>query len=303
MRKVDIAVFGDINVDSVATVNLPFRFADLVDNGVITWLPLVDVPGGSGLNFARFAREAGYSALLVGRVGDDLAGRLVSEWLASSGILAAVSVSARSATGRALIARDQRDVRLLVNNDVSANADLSPSDIEGHWDDIAGSGMIYISGYCLMDREVCRYKATRDLLARLADRGPGSRPRIVFDVVPHRIYETMGFEEFAEITRGVDILISEVATMRRFLGLGSRAETVDTACAGETLAALKRRYPRSILRYGPSGCDEELLWDGTTGRSCQRETGHARAGDRRGFGDRLTLDALSGFFRLLPSVS
>lgn len=163
--------------------------------------------------------------------------------------------------------------------------------------------MVYISGYCLMDRTAPRFDATTTILRELAAAKRGGPPFVVFDVVPHRLYDRLSLEEFLALSRGVEVLISEAATMRRFLGLGSRDELVDDTLAEEALRALKALFPRLVLRFGPSGCDDELLWDGTTERAMRRATGHSQATDRRGFGDRLALDALSRVFGILPVPS
>jgi hypothetical protein len=126
-------------------------------------------------------------------------------------------------------------------------------------------------------------------------------PVVVFDVVPHRIYEQLTFTQFRECTRGVDILISEVATVRRFLGLGSAAEAIDEQLARDTAARITTCYPRALLRYGPSGCDQEILVDANAGRLVRHSTGHDQATDKRGHGDRLAQVALRDFFRILPA--
>jgi hypothetical protein len=46
----------------------------------------------------------------------------------------------------------------------------------------------------------------------------------------------------------VDILISEVATVRRFLDLGSAAQTIDEQLARDTAAQITAYYPRVLLR-------------------------------------------------------
>jgi hypothetical protein len=125
-------------------------------------------------------------------------------------------------------------------------------------------------------------------------------PTVVLDVVPHRIYEAMGFAEFLARTKHVDILISEVATMRRFLGLGNKADTIDKRMALDTAERIGQYFPRTALRYGPSGCDEEILTDRRNGKTAHRATGHDRAADKRGYGDRLALSALSKYFQVLP---
>jgi sugar/nucleoside kinase (ribokinase family) len=297
----DVVVMGDINLDWVVRENLPFRFADLTANGVIVWSPIQELAGGSGLLFAAHARRRGYRPLLLGRVGADASGRTVAEYLAESGIEPALTVDPSHNTGKAFIVRDLSDVRFLVNDGDNANAHLCVGDVERHRDAIASCRVLYVSGYCVKNRQAPRYEAA--VRAMTLARG-GDQPRppvVVFDVVPHRIYETYSFAEFRETTRHVDILISEVPTVRRFLGLGSRSEVVDHALAAEAASLLRPYYTRFILRYGPSGCDEQLLWDGTAGRMERQATGHAEAAEKRGLGDFLTVRELGAFFGIEPT--
>lgn len=295
----DFVVLGDLNLDWSLEGELALRFADLRANGVIAWAPLAEKPGGSGLNFAAFARRAGYRVMLIGTVGDDLAGRGLREWLAAREIQAAVGVRAEAETGRAVILRDAGGIRLLVNSAANANALLTAEEVESCRPAIAGCRVLYVSGYCIQHPDAPRHRAALRAMSLARERAGDGGPRIVFDVVPHRIYETYDYARLRDLTRPVGVLIAEVATMRRLLGLGSREERIDRALAEETLAALQGDYPGCILRYGFSGCDEQLLWDARDGRVHWEETGHDRAPDKRGFGDLLAIRALREFFAFL----
>jgi sugar/nucleoside kinase (ribokinase family) len=297
----DIVVMGDINLDWSCKNLLSFAFSELVINGVIEWLPIAELPGGSGINFARFAQEIGYRPVLLGKIGDDPAGRFIYGWLQERGLEAGISVDTSLSTGKAFIVRDKDDIRFLVNNTPNANRALSASDTEQYADLLSSSKVLYISGYCLMDREAPRREATLTAM-RLAHEG--DHTHIVFDVVPHQFYKIYSFQEFQELTSEVDILISEVATMRRFLEMGDRQEEITRSLAQDTAEHLVelRLYDQFILRFGPSGCDEQVIWDTRTADLVWEETGHEDARDKRGYGDRLTLRVLKDLFRIEPSV-
>lgn len=301
-NRPDIVVMGDINLDSVMVGNLPFNFQDLKENGIITWAPIADEVGGSALNLARFAQEAGYKVMLLGKIGDDWAGHFIVKWITKTGIISAVSIDSSSCTGRALIMRDKKDVRLLANNLNNANHSLTIGNIEQYWDSIASCRVLYVSGYCVMDPKSDRYRATVHALKRIGAMDKAKKPCLVFDVVPHRIYKTYSFKQFLELTKHIDIVISEVATIRRFLRLGSRTELIGEAEISEALEQLKLYYTQFILlRYGPSGCDEEILWNSSDNTLLRVPTGHDKASDKRGFGDRLTVNALRDFFHIFSS--
>lgn len=298
----DMIVMGDINLDWVAIGNLPFPFTDLKANGVITWSPIRELPGGSGLNFARFARDEGYRPMLLGKVGNDLAGRFLEESLADSGIDLRVTRDPSLGTGKAMIVRDKHEIRFLVNNRENANHALSVEDVETNRGIIESCRILYVSGYCIMNRHAPRASATLYAMELAHDPSHPKGRLVVFDVVPHRIYEMYSFDEFRELTKKVDILISEVTTLRRFLGLGSQEEKVDRAIAEETVERLKDHYRRFILRYGPSGCDEQVLCDAANNRLKWESANHKEAVDKRGYGDWLAVRALREFFGIEPTA-
>lgn len=299
MTCYDVVVLGDVNMDYVVVRNLSFPLSSLAENGLIYWEDIDEVPGGSGLNFCAFAAEAGYSCLLLGKTGDDSAGLAVTTWLTARHIAVPRQWTDTAPTGKALILRDSADIRLIINNRHNANHALSVGDVKENKAALMSCRVVYVSGYCISDPRTARFRAA---LQAIADAMSGPRPpAVVFDVVPHRIHEKLSFEEFREYTRHVDILISEVATLRRFLGLGSRAEVVDEPLARDTAERVTAYYPRVVLRYGPSGCDQEILVDVDTGQLVHKATGHEQAADKRGYGDRLTLSALRDFFHVLPA--
>lgn len=290
----DLVVMGDINLDWCVRGPLPYPFASLVQNGVIQWQAIDELPGGSGLNLAHMAQEAGFRTLLVGVIGDDPAGRFLFEWLRARDLHHGVKADPALSTGKAVIVRDKHDIRFLLNNTPNANHALSAEDVELRRPAIAASRAFYLSGYALMDRAAPRRAAALHALG-IARESPNTL--VVFDVVPHQFYRLVSFDEFLELTRGVDVLISEVATMRRFLALGDASEAIGPAMAAETIEALAPHYARLVLRYGPSGCDTEVEWSAGDGAIVARETGHHLVADKRGFGDRL---AVAIFRSLIP---
>jgi sugar/nucleoside kinase (ribokinase family) len=298
--KYDFVTIGDVNLDYIVASNLPFPFNTLVENGIIYWEEIVEVPGGSGLNFCVFAGELGYSSLLLSNVGEDIAGSVITKWLKEKAVTLPLDWMVKSPTGKALIMRDSSDIRLLVNNKQNANHMLDLDSIEKNKDSIQSCKVLYVSGYALSEPQMPRFKATLRAMeyAKLLSSSP---PIVVFDVVPHRIYEKFSFSDFQDHTQHVDILISEVATMRRFLGLGSKTEIIDVDMAKDSAQRISHIYDRMILRFGNSGCDKQILLDQRNGNFLYEETGHRIASDKRGFGDRLTLGALRDFFKVLSS--
>jgi sugar/nucleoside kinase (ribokinase family) len=296
----DLVVLGDVNMDHVVARNLSFPLSSLAENGLIYWEDIDEAPGGSGLNFCAFAAEAGYRCLLLGKTGNDSAGPAITAWLKARDIAVPRRWTTAAPTGKALILRDSAGIRLIINNRHNANHALSVADVEESKAALAQCRVVYVSGYCISEKGAARFEAALRAMAHA--RSAARPPTVVFDVVPHRIHEKLTFEEFRQCTRHVDILISEVATLRRFLGLGSRAEVVDEPMARDTAECVAPYFPRVMLRYGPSGCDQEILVDVPGGGLVHQATGHDQAADKRGYGDRLALRALRDFFHVLPAA-
>jgi sugar/nucleoside kinase (ribokinase family) len=290
----DIVVMGDINLDWACPGNLSFTFTSLISNGIIEWRQIAEVPGGSGLNFASFARQAGFHPLLLGKLGRDPAGEFLQRWLDDNCLNEGISFCPAS-TGKAFIVRDQQDIRFLVNNTPNANSWLSEQDVEQHTQAIQNAKFLYISGYCIMDLEALRLKATQRAI-QLAHQSQSTL--IIFDVVPHHIYNILSFEHFRSLTGKIHILVSEVATIRRFLGLGDRSERITSLLVDETIEQLKPYYPAFILRYGPSGCDQQAIWNGKD--LIFEDTHHSQASDKRGYGDQLTIRSLMDVYGIRP---
>ena len=298
----DLVVMGDINWDTTVARFLPYEFREIASNR-LTFAPIEEACGGSALIFCLKAAEAGCSTFLLSKTGNDFNGQKIREEVRRYSLLEfPVSLVADQPTGHAVIVRDRSQVRLLVNNEDNANFHLQTTDVARFAREIAACKALHISGYCIKERSHPRFQATLQAM-EIARRGlDRKKPAIILDVVPHRIYENYSFPEFYAITQNVDILVSEVATMRRFLGLGDRSETIDRELAFETLTKASRYYQNLVLRYGPSGCDSQVAWCRQNQQSEYLEdTGHSRLDParQRGFGDILTLNALKNFFQII----
>lgn len=297
----DIVVIGDVNIDYIVSDDLSFCFKDLVENGIIDWGNIVEIPGGSGLNFCAYAHCMGYRPLLLSKVGSDIAGDAITAWLHKKGIAHINDWVSKKSTGKAIIARDSAGIRFLINNKKNANHDLSYEDIEKNKDIISLSSILYISGYSINTRNAKRFSAVQHTFELIQSFKRKQRPTIVFDVVPHNIYDKYTFDDFLKVTNMVDILISDVATIRRFLGIGSKHEAISQQIAVETLKLIEPYYNNFILRYGPSGCDTQIIYSRENSLMELEETGHKDVVDKRGYGDILTLKAIKHFFKINPA--
>jgi len=285
--KFSIVTLGDLNVD-VKISGLPILFRELTSDTLIPHPTIEMVLGGSGVNFARFAGETGFESYFIGKVGNDNQGQYAIEAIKGFNIQPFIKIDNEFPTGIAVILRDANSIRFLVNKNPNANRMLAVHEIREYADLITQRDILYISGYCLMHSP--RKEATKCAMKMAHNNGVF----IVLDVVPHEIYKHYSFDEFKTVTHGVNLLISEVATTRRFLGLGHKDEVIDDCIVKETIMNLRGLYDNYILRFGIGNCEEQVVIKNT--KEKWEHTGYVQAADKRGFGDRLTVKTLKEIF-------
>jgi sugar/nucleoside kinase (ribokinase family) len=281
----DIVVLGDVALDSSAT--LPISFPSL--NRQEGHRGRIDEAlGGAGFNFAKQAKRVGFRPLLICAVGGDVTGRIIELLLHALDFDARPLHKPNAATGRGVILWDAKRTRLMIFNHPNANDEITEDDIEKYTRALLKCKAIYVTGYCIADRQTPRAAAVRKVV-RLARTDPSIR--VILDLVPHdlqKIYRN--FDELNTAASGIDILISEVATVRRMLDLGTRNEVVTAEMATETANFLARRFPTFILRFGPDGSNNQLIWD--RGKLTCEPTGYPNVEQKIGFGDILAAEAL-----------
>ena len=131
-----IAVVGSINLDVVVEVERHPAPGETVPGG-----DRRELPGGKGANQAVAAARLGAQVALVGRVGDDDAGRRLRDGLAAEGVdVAHVVVDPSAPTGMALIAVDRTGENTIVVS-LGANARVSAADVESASDLLAGAAL------------------------------------------------------------------------------------------------------------------------------------------------------------------
>ena len=134
-----IAVVGSINLDVVVGVERHPAPGETVVGG-----DRQELPGGKGANQAVAAARLGATVRLVGRVGDDDAGRRLRGGLAAEGVdVAHVRVDPEAPTGMALIAVDgARENTIVVSP--GANARVDAADVEAARDVLAGAAVTLV---------------------------------------------------------------------------------------------------------------------------------------------------------------
>jgi ribokinase len=128
-----VCVVGSVNLDLVVAVERLPAPGETVVGGDHEALP-----GGKGANQAVAAARLGRQTALVGRVGDDDAGRRLVAALRAEGVdVSAVAVDPAAPTGIALIAVDARGENAIVVSP-GANARVAADDVERARESLAG---------------------------------------------------------------------------------------------------------------------------------------------------------------------
>jgi ribokinase len=197
-----IAVVGSINLDVVVGVERHPAPGETVVGG-----DRQELPGGKGANQAVAAARLGASVALVGRVGDDDAGRRLRDGLAAEGVdVRFVSVDPEAPTGMALIAVDASGENTIVVSP-GANARVGEGDVRAAGDVVPGAGVV------LVQHEVPE-AAVRAALAAAGG-------RVVLNPAPAR-----------PLVGPVDVLVPNRGELEALAGRGGEPEDLARGLAG-----------------------------------------------------------------------
>jgi sugar/nucleoside kinase (ribokinase family) len=245
----DVIAVGDVMLDVAVDAEELARGGDVHGEVVVR-------PGGSASNAAVWAAAEGATVRLHGRVGDDLAGRLLRESLEERGVEAALAVDPDARTGAVMVARETWERSMVA--DRGANARLSPEDLP----DVLEAGAVLVSGYLLFHpgSEAAGRAALERARAQhvavdaaswplLRDLGPG---RFLAAVAPSTVLLLNGKE--AETLAGPDPEAAAAKLAERFalvaVKLGSEGVVVATTDG-------VRRYPvEPVEEADPTGAGD-----------------------------------------------
>lgn len=185
-----VLVVGDAGLDVMALPN-----GELVYGGDATAQVRVTM-GGAGANTATWLASQGADVVLVGRIGNDMAGRQVLANLEAAGVTCELAVDPNAATCCVVILVDQHGQRTMLP-DHGAGAWLRPEDLRPEL--VASARHLHLSGYVLLD------PASRDaglaMLRTARDHGLST------SVDPQSAALIPDPGAFLEWIRGVDVLL------------------------------------------------------------------------------------------------
>ena len=132
-----IVVAGDVMADVVVALSGPVAY------GSDTPARIAHRGGGAAANLAVWLTRAGAPVHLVGRVGDDPAGRAVAEELRAAGVGGTLQVDGGLATGTCVVLVEPGGERSMLP-DAGANAALAPTPLP------PGAAHLHVAGYALL---------------------------------------------------------------------------------------------------------------------------------------------------------
>jgi sugar/nucleoside kinase (ribokinase family) len=224
-------------------------------------------PGGSAATAAAWARAAGATAAVVGRVGNDFPGRALRRALEEHGIEPLLAVDSEAPTGSVLTLG-----RTLVA-ERGANARLAPADLPGR----LSAGAVLVSGYILLHED------TEAAAIAALERADASW--LAVDAASARLLRSYGRERFFAATeRASALLLNEDAAFEL------TDETPESA-----VLALSAFYRLVCVTQGADGAVAVL-----EGERVDADAPALEIGDPTGAGDAFAGTLLAGLVQRRP---
>jgi sugar/nucleoside kinase (ribokinase family) len=218
----DLIVAGDVMLDVAVAGPALVRGGDVHGEVLIR-------TGGSGANAAVWAAWAGATVHLYGRVGDDLAGRLLLEALRERGVEPRLAVDHEAPTGAMLVVRNRGDRSMVASR--GANGNLLPTDLP----DRLEARAVLLSGYLLFH--------ARAQPAALAVMQRSAADILAVDPSSWPLLEDFGGEKFLEATEACTMLLANQ----------EEAVTLTGATGEEAARHLSWRYVVAVVKQAARG--------------------------------------------------
>jgi sugar/nucleoside kinase (ribokinase family) len=218
----DLIVVGDLLADIVVEAGTLVRGGDV--HGTVRIRP-----AGSGANAAVWAAEGGARVRLIGRIGEDLIGRLLRDSLASRQVETVLVVDPAGRTGAMLVVREPGERSMVA--DRGANAGLSPTDLP----DVLAAGAVLVSGYLLF------HPGSEP--AALAALERAEAPMIAVEAASWPLLQEYGVDRFLSATKRATVLLANER----------EAEVLTGSAVERALDELAGRYEIVVVKRGARG--------------------------------------------------
>jgi sugar/nucleoside kinase (ribokinase family) len=192
-------------------------------------------PGGTSANAAVWAAQTGARARVHGKVGVDVAGRLLRTELEVRGVEAALTEDPTAPSGTMLVVFEAGERSMVA--DRGANARLSPGDLPLTLE----AGAVLVSGYLLLQPGA--QEAGVEAIAR------SRAPWVGVEAASWPLVEGVG-ARFDELASGATIVFANDRESEALTGLGPE----------DAVRALGERYRAACVKLGASGA--ALVVDG-----------------------------------------
>lgn len=279
-----VTIIGEVNLDVSFTIDAPFT---AINANRQFYVDVHHAAGGTGGNFALAAAPHFATVRLLTRLGNDTVGQTVYSMLRAAGIECRnipdcdhptrTVVSARS-----ISAESRAGVRLMIADPDSPAYWLEPRhvDIVRPW--LETSDLLFIDAYSMLS-EVAEESATHAM--KLARDGGSA---VAVDIVPHNIFEFKSLGEIQEFTKNASIIICELHTLQRLLGIVATPRTLHLEDACFTIPRAREAFAgaKLLLRFGAGNVDDSII-DLGSDVAYTTNTGYISAKDKRAFGDHL----------------
>lgn len=209
-----VVVVGDAAVDVVATHSGP------IVHGGDSRARISLTTGGAGANTAAWLAWCGAEAVLVARVGDDVAGRQALEELTTAGVRCAFTFDDHASTCCVVVLVDGDGQRTMLP-DRGAGARMTSEDLDPAL--LAGADHLHLSGYVLLDESTVAAGLAMLDAARAAD--------LTTSVDPQSAGLITDPARFVDQLRGVDLLLPNLDELEALTGsrdAASAAGLLDT---------------------------------------------------------------------------
>lgn len=185
--------------------------------------------GGSATNAAVWAAAEGARVRLHGKVGDDLAGRLVRQAAEDRGVEPELAVDSKARTGAVLVAREAWERSMVA--DRGANARLSPDDLPDHLEGVC----VLVSGYLLFH--------PGSEAAAVAALGRARAEHVAVEAASWPLLREYGPGRFLDAAGPATVLLAN----------GREAETLAGPDPEQAATRLAERFRLVVVKLGPEG--------------------------------------------------